>query len=173
LGVTTIMVTHDQEEALTMADRIVVMNQGAIDQVGTPQEIYRHPTTAFVADFVGSMNFLPGTLLAPDKVKIGDLTFDCPAQDGLALGQKVNLCIRPEDVRVRDLPADIANRVPIEVADLDFVGAFCRAMLKVRGAPDVTMTADFSSNLIRDLGVQLGSHLDVALPPDRLRVFAA
>ena len=79
LGVTTIMVTHDQEEALTMADRIVVMNQGAIDQVGTPQEIYRHPTTAFVADFVGSMNFLPGTLSAPDKVKVGDLTFDCPA----------------------------------------------------------------------------------------------
>ena len=74
---------------------------------------------------------------------------------------------------MRDLPADIANRVPIEVADLDFVGAFCRAMLKVRGAPDVTMTADFSSNLIRDLGVELGSHLDVALPPDRLRVFAA
>ena len=152
-----------------MADRIVVMNQGAIDQVGTPQEIYRHPTTAFVADFVGSMNFLPGTLLAPDKVKVGGLTFDCPAQDGLALGHKVNLCIRPEDVRVRDLPDDIANRVPIEVTDLDFVGAFCRATLKVRAAPDVAMTADFSSNLIRDLGVQPGSHLDVALPPDRLQ----
>jgi iron(III) transport system ATP-binding protein len=149
------------------------MNQGAIDQVGTPQEIYRHPTTAFVADFVGSMNFLPGTLVAPDKVKVGGLTFDCPAQDGLAPSQKVNLCIRPEDVRVRDLPADIANRVPIEVTDLDFVGAFCRAMLKVRAAPDVTLTADFSSNLIRDLGVRLGSQLDVALPPDRLRVFAA
>src|SRR5450631_1950809 len=98
LGVTTIMVTHDQEEALTMADRIVVMNQGAIDQVGTPQEIYRHPTTAFVADFVGSMNFLPGTFVAPDKVKVGGLTFDCPAQDGLAPAQKINLCIRPEDV---------------------------------------------------------------------------
>jgi iron(III) transport system ATP-binding protein len=111
--------------------------------------------------------------VAPDKVKVGGLTFDCPAQDGLAPAQKVNLCIRPEDVRVRDLPAGITNRVPIEVADLDFVGAFCRALLKVRAAPDVTMTADFSSNLIRDLGVQLGSHLDVALPPDRLRVFAA
>src|SRR6267154_3244595 len=109
LGVTTIMVTHDQEEALSMADRVVVMNHGVIEQIGTPLEIYRHPTTAFVADFVGSMNFLPGTLVAPDKVKVGDLTFDCPAQDGLALGQKVNLCIRPEDVRVRDLPADIAN----------------------------------------------------------------
>jgi len=173
LGVTTIMVTHDQEEALTMADRIVVMNQGAIDQVGTPQEIYRHPTTAFVADFVGSMNFLPGTFVAPDKVKVGGLTFDCPAQDGLAAAQKVNLCIRPEDVAVRDLPAGIANRLPIEVADLDFVGAFCRAMLKARAAPDITLTADFSSNLIRDLGVRLGSQLDIALPPDRLKVFAA
>src|SRR5207245_2282482 len=57
LGVTSIMVTHDQEEALTMADRIVVMNHGAIEQVGSPQEIYRKPSTAFVADFVGSMNF--------------------------------------------------------------------------------------------------------------------
>jgi iron(III) transport system ATP-binding protein len=173
LGVTTIMVTHDQEEALTMADRIVVMNQGAIEQVGTPQEIYRRPATAFVADFVGSMNFLAGTLLAPDKVKVAGLTFDCAAQDGLAPGSKVALCIRPEDVRVRDLPADIANRVGVEVADLDFVGAFCRATLKVRDAAGVAMTADFSSNLIRDLGVELGRKLDVALPPDRLRVFAA
>jgi iron(III) transport system ATP-binding protein len=85
----------------------------------------------------------------------------------------VALCIRPEDVRVRDLPADIANRVGVEVADLDFVGAFCRATLKVRDAAGVAMTADFSSNLIRDLGVELGRKLDVALPPDRLRVFAA
>jgi iron(III) transport system ATP-binding protein len=173
LGVTTIMVTHDQEEALTMADRIVVMNQGAIEQVGTPQEIYRHPATAFVADFVGSMNFLVGSLLAPDKLKVAGLTFDCPIQDGLAPGGKVALCIRPEDVRVRDLPADVANRVAVEVTELDFVGAFCRATLKVQGTDDVTMTADFSSNLIRDLGVELGRKLDVALPPDRLRVFAA
>ncbi|MDP3163152.1 MAG: putative 2-aminoethylphosphonate ABC transporter ATP-binding protein [Reyranella sp.] len=173
LGVTTIMETHDQEEALTMADRIVVMNHGAIEQVGSPQEIYRRPATAFVADFVGSMNFLGGTLLAADKVKVGDLTFTCPAQDGLAPGLKMQLCIRPEDVRVRDLPADVQNRVPVEVGDLDFVGAFCRATLKVRSAPGVLLTADFSSNLIRDLDVRLGSHLDVALPPDRLRVFAA
>src|SRR5215208_6432789 len=173
LGVTTIMVTHDQEEALTMADRIVVMNQGAIEQVGTPQEIYRHPATAFVADFVGSMNFLVGSLLAPDKLKVAGLTFDCPTQDGLATGGKVALCIRPEDVRVRDLPADVVNRVAVEVTELDFVGAFCRATLKVQDTQDVAMTADFSSNLIRDLGVELGRKLDVALPPDRLRVFAA
>jgi iron(III) transport system ATP-binding protein len=173
LGVTTIMVTHDQEEALTMADRIVVMNHGAIEQVGSPQEIYRRPASAFVADFVGAMNFLSGTLMASNRVRVAGLDLACTAQEGLAAGQKVSLCIRPEDVRVRDLPAEIANRVSVEVAELDFVGAFCRATLKARAAPDVALTADFSSNLIRDLGVECGSCLDVALPPDRLRVFAA
>jgi len=170
LGVTTIMVTHDQEEALTMADRIVVMNAGAIEQIGTPQEIYRKPATAFVADFVGSMNFLSGTLEAPERVRIGAVPFACPPQDGLAAGTKVRLCIRPEDVRVRDLPAGVANRVTVVVAGLDFVGAFCRATLR---AGEVSLVADFSSNLIRDLGVEQGRRLDIALPPDRLRVFAA
>jgi iron(III) transport system ATP-binding protein len=170
LGVTTIMVTHDQEEALTMADRIVVMNQGAIEQVGSPQEIYRKPTTAFVADFVGSMNFLAGMLEAPERVRIGSLTLACPPQDGLAAGTAVRLCIRPEDVRVRDLRTDVANRVSVEVTELDFVGAFCRATLK---SVDVTLSADFSSNLIRDLGVEPGRRLEVALPADRVRVFAA
>ena len=61
LGVTTIMVTHDQEEALSMADRIVVMNAGRIEQVGTPREVYETPATPFVADFVGKINVLPGT----------------------------------------------------------------------------------------------------------------
>jgi iron(III) transport system ATP-binding protein len=170
LGVTTIMVTHDQEEALTMADRIVVMNQGVIEQVGSPQEIYRKPATAFVADFVGSMNFLAGTLEASERVRIGSLSLACPPQDGLAAGTAVRLCIRPEDVRVRDLRTDVANRVSVEVTELDFVGAFCRATLK---SVDLTLSADFSSNLIRDLGVEPGRRLDVALPADRLRVFAA
>jgi iron(III) transport system ATP-binding protein len=173
LGVTTIMVTHDQEEALTMADRIVVMNAGAIEQVGTPREIYRRPATAFVADFVGSMNFLAGTLIAPDSVKVAGLAFSCSAQHGLAVGKSVQLCIRPEDVRVRDVPSDAPNRVPVEVVELEFAGAFCRATLTARMADNVVINADFSSNLIRDLGVEPGRQLDVVLPPDRLRVFAA
>jgi iron(III) transport system ATP-binding protein len=170
LGVTTIMVTHDQEEALTMADRIVVMNQGAIEQVGTPAGIYRQPATAFVADFVGSMNFLSGTLASPTEVRVGEQALSCPPQDGLAPGSRVQLCIRPEDVRVRDLAPGTANRLSVEVAELDFVGAFCRASLRAR---DLTLTADFSSNLMRDLGVAEGHRLDVALPVERLRVFAA
>src|SRR5439155_24994541 len=77
LGVTTIMVTHDQEEALAMADRIVVMNQGVIEQVGTPQEIYRNPTTAFVADFVGTMTFLDGEIAGPDLLRLGSVDLIC------------------------------------------------------------------------------------------------
>ncbi len=170
LGVTTIMVTHDQEEALTMADRIVVMNHGVIEQVGPPAEIYRAPATAFVADFVGSMNFLAGKLEAPDRVRLGNLVMSCPIQDGLESGAAVSLCIRPEDVRVRDLPAEAANRVDVTVTELDFIGAFCRATLV---AGELSLVADFSSNLIRDLGVVVGASLAIALPPDRLRVFAA
>jgi iron(III) transport system ATP-binding protein len=170
LQVTTIMVTHDQEEALTMADRIVVMNHGVIEQVGTPQEIYRAPATAFVADFVGAMNFLDGTLAAPDRVRIGTASLACQPQEGLRPGAAVRLCIRPEDVRVRDLPADVPNRLAVTVETLDFVGAFFRASLAAGG---IALMADFSSNLIRDLGVTVGGALDVALPPDRLRIFAA
>jgi iron(III) transport system ATP-binding protein len=173
LGVTTVMVTHDQEEALTMADRIVVMNQGAIEQVGTPQQIYTRPATAFVADFVGSMNFLDGVLITPASVKVSGIALACPIQEGLATGTRVQLCIRPEDVRVRDLPAGAPNRLLVDVAELEFAGAFCRASLKARTADDVVIHADFSSNLIRDLGVEPGRQLDIALPPDRLRVFAA
>ena len=168
LGVTTIMVTHDQEEALTMADRIVVMNQGAVEQVGPPQEVYRRPATAFVADFVGAMNFLDGTFTAPDRVTIGAVSVRCLAQEGLAEGSRVRLSIRPEDVRVRDLPADAANRLAAEVAALDFVGAFCRATLRIG---ELALVADFSSNLMRDLGIEPGRKLVIVLPIDRLRVF--
>jgi iron(III) transport system ATP-binding protein len=170
VGVTTIMVTHDQEEALTMADRIVVMNHGVIEQVGTPQDIYRQPATAFVADFVGSMTFLSGILQKADAVLVDGVTVHCPRQEGLAPGSAVQVCIRPEDVRVRDLASDAVNRLAVEVSELEFVGAFCRATLR---AGAMVLMADFSSNLVRDFALERGRRLDVALPPDRLRVFAA
>ncbi len=71
------MVTHDQEEALTMADRIVVMNHGVIEQVGTPTEVYRKPASAFVADFVGTTNFLPGVVVRPGIVRFRDIDLAC------------------------------------------------------------------------------------------------
>jgi iron(III) transport system ATP-binding protein len=98
--VTTILVTHDQEEALSMADRVVVMDQGRIAQVGTPQQIYSSPASAFVADFIGTMNFMDGTQVDTNRVRLGDLEFDCDA-DGLAPESPVTLAIRPEDVLVQ------------------------------------------------------------------------
>jgi iron(III) transport system ATP-binding protein len=173
LGVTTIMVTHDQEEALTMADRIVVMNHGVVEQVGTPADIYRHPQTAFVADFVGTMNFLDGQLVAPGRVAVDGVEFQCRDTEGLSSSRRVRLCLRPEDVRVRDLGEDRTNRVAVDIAELDFIGSFCRATLQLPQAAGAFLVADFSSNLMRDLGLELGRRLDVILPPDRLRVFAA
>ncbi len=99
LGVTTIMVTHDQEEALTMADRIVVMNRGEIEQVGAPLEIYRSPASPFVADFIGSMNFVAGTVARPGAVRVGDAVLVVDTAD-TAPGADVTLAIRPEDVLV-------------------------------------------------------------------------
>ena len=97
---TTIMVTHDQEEALTMADRIVVMNHGVIEQVGSPLEIYREPATAFVADFIGTMNFLPGQVLPAGRVGLGDLEIACSVSD-MADGAAVTVSERVERRRLR------------------------------------------------------------------------
>jgi iron(III) transport system ATP-binding protein len=172
LGVTTIMVTHDQEEALAMADRIVVMNQGVIDQVGMPLEIYRAPATPFVADFVGSMTFLDAEISGIDRLRIGTLEVICADAGRYAQGTPVRLGLRPEEVRVRNLDASTPNAINTTVAGLDFLGAFCRAQLKPAGAPDVTILADFSANLMRDLSVIQGQTLTISLPPDSLRVYA-
>ncbi|MEX2648071.1 MAG: putative 2-aminoethylphosphonate ABC transporter ATP-binding protein [Alphaproteobacteria bacterium] len=174
LGVTTIMVTHDQEEALTMADRIVVMNQGVIDQVGTPREIYAQPANRFVADFVGTMNFLAGTLTERGRVRVGRLELACPeAADGLGQGAAVTVCLRPEDVAVRGVDAATPNAAKARVASAEFLGPFLRAYLAVEGVDEVELTADFSVNAVRDLRIGEATELLVALPPDRLRVFAA
>ncbi|MCW5771049.1 MAG: ATP-binding cassette domain-containing protein, partial [Rhodospirillaceae bacterium] len=172
LGITTIMVTHDQEEALTMADRIVVMNHGVIDQIGTPEEIYRRPATPFVADFVGVMNFLDGAVSAPGHVRVGSAELICPAAEGLAPGTAVRASFRPEDIRVRDLSPSIPNRLEAKIEAIDFFGSFCRAELSLAGAPGAELRADFSTNLMHDYGLVAGQSLAIALPSERLRVYA-
>jgi iron(III) transport system ATP-binding protein len=170
LGLTTIMVTHDQEEALTMADRIVVMNQGVIEQVGTPLEIYRQPRSPFVADFVGLMNFVPGTAIAADTVRIGQLDLFADADD-LAPGTRVTVAIRPEDVQMQGSRGGDANTVELRVAFVTFAGSFFRVDLTGDAIAPNRIVADVPVDTVRQLELAEGRRLAVALPRSRLRVY--
>jgi len=171
LGVTTIMVTHDQEEALAMADRIVVMNHGVIEQIGTPEEIYRQPASAFVADFVGTMSFLDAVVTGQGETSVGGLRLRVDNGRGVAEGYPVRLGLRPEDVRVRGVCPDDQNAFVAVVVDIEFLGAFCRARLVARDQPSLSLLADFSANLMRDIGVAMANTMLVALPAESIRVF--
>ncbi len=103
LGITFIYVTHDQEEALTMSDTIVVMNQGYIQQVGTPEDIYNEPENAFVADFIGDSNILDATMIEDKLVKIFDVKFAC-VDTGFGTNKPVDAVIRPEDLELIPIP---------------------------------------------------------------------
>ena len=98
-GITFIYVTHDQEEALTMSDRIVVMNHGVIQQVGSPTDIYNEPENAFVADFIGESNIIDGVMLEDRKVEFCDREFEC-VDSGFGHNTPVDVVIRPEDLRL-------------------------------------------------------------------------
>lgn len=99
LGITFIFVTHDQQEALSMSDRVVVMNEGKIQQIGTPLDIYNEPKNAFVADFIGESNILDGVMLDDFKAKFSGSVFQC-LDKGFAVNESVDIVIRPEDVDV-------------------------------------------------------------------------
>ncbi len=99
LGITTLFVTHDQEEALAISDRVGVMSNGQLEQLDTPREVYRRPSSAFVARFVGSMNELPGVVVANDCVDVGEFRLTVPPT-GAASGSNVRVLVRPEDLRL-------------------------------------------------------------------------
>jgi len=173
LGVTTVMVTHDQEEALTMADRIVVMNDGNIEQVGTPEEIYGSPASPFVAEFVGTMNFLKATKGENSQIMLGTHTLTLnDAEKAKLNGSSVLACVRPEDILVRGVDDSTANSFDTKVKSLEFLGSFCRATL-VYGKDDTELQADFSINLVRDKGVEEGGTVRIALPANSIHIFSA
>ena len=107
LGITFIYVTHDQEEALTMSDTIVVMKDGVIQQIGTPKAIYDEPKNAFVADFIGESNIYNGTIIGTKKVRFLDHNFDC--LDDFPLNEKIDVVVRPEDVNITNEPGMISG----------------------------------------------------------------
>ena len=172
LGVTTIMVTHDQEEALSVADRIVVMNHGAIEQVGSAQDIYERPATAFVADFVGKVNVLLATALGDGRFRVGRLDLQGAEHCGRpAPGQSVRLYLRPEDRVAEGVLDGHANRVWAEVRKVEFLGGSCLAEMHIDEFEGQPLTVSFSLNQLHDLGVRTGARMELALRSDRMRVF--
>ena len=130
LGITTIYVTHDQEEALSMSDRIVVMSEGRMEQVGTPVDIYNHPKTRFVASFVGHLNLLEGTVVDAGRglIEIEGQQLSISAPVPTSGRTSVTLALRPEAVRL-DSPAE--NRLSGTVSDVNFLGAIVRLKVAV------------------------------------------
>lgn len=179
LGVTTIMVTHDQEEALTMADRIVVMDHGTIEQVGTPIEIYREPATLFVADFIGEMNQIPATAHDANTVKLGQTLFTCNHHSGAA-GSTGILTIRPEDVvpqaregKTKSQSKQTENLVSATIEKMEFLGSFWRATLTGPALADQALIADFSINATARMSLAEGIEITVCLPQKALRFYPA
>lgn len=172
IGVTTIMVTHDQEEALTMADRIVVMNHGIIDQIGTPNEIYSEPASPFVADFIGTMNFIDGEVVAGGRVSVGGIEIELTEETAAYHpGDKVKVCIRPEDIAVvgDDEPADDVAELPIR--EVEFLGSFHRAHFQLPG--EAILRADLSAHRARRLNIGTGGTFKVALQREFIRLYPA
>ena len=166
LGVTTIMVTHDQEEALSVADRIVVMNQGAIEQVGTPLEVYREPASPFVADFVGKVNVFPAEV-ASGVLQLGDLRIPC---DGANRSARVYL--RPEDVLARPIADGDAHVFDASIEKIEFLGSYCHVHVKSPALPaQKPLTVYLSLNYLAEQSLQEGSPLRLRLLPERVKVF--
>jgi iron(III) transport system ATP-binding protein len=169
LGVTTVMVTHDQEEALSVADRIVVMNQGAIEQVGTPMQVYRDPATPFVADFVGRINVLPATLEAGARVRIGPTSFHCPHDR--AAGGAVKIYLRPEDVLARPIAAGDTNVFDARIDKIEFLGSYCLVRVGSPALGEHRLTVYLSLNFLAERQLEVGGQLPLRLIPERMRVF--
>ncbi|MDO8944841.1 MAG: putative 2-aminoethylphosphonate ABC transporter ATP-binding protein [Desulfobacterales bacterium] len=168
INVTTIMVTHDQEEALTMADRIVVMNKGRIEQIGTPHEIYNNPASAFVADFVGTMNVIAAESMADRTLGLPGLRLQY--QGELTAGEHVTLCLRPEDVALLHDSATVENACESRVLALEFLGSSYRALVEVVPG-GVVLSIGLSVPMVRSLSIAVGSVIRIALPAQHLRIF--
>jgi putative spermidine/putrescine transport system ATP-binding protein len=140
LGITTVYVTHDQEEALSLSDRVVVMSDGRIEQIGTPFEVYNFPTTAFVASFVGTLNVLPAIVLEPGtgRLSVGGQEITITRAVSARHGSTLALALRPEMVSLGSRP-DGSNVLRGTVADVSFLGSIVRMRIKVAEGVQVTL----------------------------------
>lgn len=138
LGITFIFVTHDQEEALTMSDRVVVMDSGRIQQVGTPQDIYNEPQNAFVADFIGESNIVDGVMLRDYFVEFSGQKFEC-LDKGFEANEQVDVVVRPEDV---DIVAPEKGMLKGVVTSVAFLGVHYEIIVDIGGFKWMIQTTD-------------------------------
>jgi iron(III) transport system ATP-binding protein len=171
LGITTIFVTHDQEEALSIADRVAVLEGGVIQQVGTPMDLYDDPANRFIANFVGSINIIPGTLvpsgdgLAFRSEVLGEIALDA----GAARAGPAEIAVRPHALRLAapGAPAEPgAIRVRGTVLEREFLGEFVRYRIAVRGMTLIADQAHYSG----DAGHAPGSEVAVGINPAQVRL---
>lgn len=171
LGLTFIYVTHDQEEALTMADRIVVMNGGRIEQIGTPDEIYAMPQSRFVAEFVGRASWFTGKVEGHGVVRVGDTQLAVPHLPPLPAGRAVELFVRPEAIALHARWQGGQNMVLAHLAGVESLGGFCRVSLSVPAMGNLALIADVSRTELATLNLQPGQMVPVTLPQAGLRFF--
>jgi iron(III) transport system ATP-binding protein len=165
LGVTTIMVTHDQEEALSVADRIVVMNEGGIEQIGSPMEVYREPASPFVADFVGKVNVLPGQV-RQGRLQAGSFSWNADGSD-----REVRVYLRPEDVLARPIADDDPHVFDAAIEKIDFLGSYCHVHVTSPVFAPHRLTVYLSLNYLAEHSLAVGSSLRLRLLQERARVF--
>jgi ABC-type Fe3+/spermidine/putrescine transport system ATPase subunit len=162
-----VYVTHDQEEALTMSDRLAVLSEGRVVQVGPPREVYEEPADAYVADFLGVSNLMAARGLGGGRVRIGDLEVEAERGDTDAIGD-VRLVIRPERVRVEDRGNGGLNRVPGMVERSVFVGPTVQVLVRLVGGQMVQAVETSRAETWAQ-----GDAVAVHLPAEDLRVLRA
>ena len=156
-GITFIFVTHDQEEALTMSDTIVVMSEGRIQQIGTPQDIYNEPKNAFVADFIGESNILDGVMLEDYKVRFSGKTLPC-VDKGFREREQVDVVVRPEDVDI--VPEEIGTLRGV-VTSVTFMGVHYEVIVDIGGFKWMIQTTDY---------VAEGERIGLFIDPDAIHI---
>ena len=156
-GITFVYVTHDQEEALSMSDTVVVMANGSIQQIGTPTDIYNEPKNAFVADFIGESNILDGVMLCDKKAKFAGHVFDC-VDGGFAENESVDIVVRPEDVDVVPVEKGMLSGT---VSSVTFKGVHYEIIVDIGGFKWMIQTTDF---------VEQGANIGLYIEPDAIHV---
>ena len=156
-GITFVFVTHDQEEALSMSDTVVVMSEGRIQQIGTPVDIYNEPENAFVADFIGESNILDGVMLEDNKVRFHGHVFTC-VDGGFAPKEPVDVVVRPEDV---DIVPEDKGMLKGVVTSVAFLGVHYEIIVDINGFKWMIQTTDF---------VDVDEHIGLYIEPDAIHI---